>query len=197
MTAEDILGLVKLFNPDFYLVANATSEDEFCHAVSGAVRNCLQTLEDGRKLWTDADERQLSKYLSDLLTRGGLPTTAETFVNGHVDIVVSHFVRGRYRMLGECKIDRGPKHHCEGTAQLLGYCGGAEKQALSIGFCQMPDVTARMDDVRKHFKKADACHNVVETRDNKLPWSFIGVHRHPSGTTIEIVHISSNLHDAP
>jgi hypothetical protein len=196
ITAEDVLGLVKSFNPDFYRVAMASSEDEFCGAVARAVRNCLQTLEDGRKLWTEADERQLSKYLADLLTRGGLPTTAETFVNGHVDIVVNHFERGRYRMLGECKIDRGPKHHCDGTKQLMGYCGGSEKSALSIGFCHMPDVTARMRDVRAHFDETDECHSVVETRDNELPWSFIGVHRHPSGTTVEIVHISGNLHEA-
>src|SRR5271166_6264712 len=62
--------------------------------------------------------------------------------------------------------------------------------SIYVGFCQMPNVTARMRDVRKHFDAAEECHSVAETRDNDLPWSFIGVHRHPSGTTIEIVHIA-------
>ena len=109
--------------PDFDRVACADSEDEFCEAVGLAVRHCL---EDRRKLLEDAGEVALSTDLADLLTRGGLPTVAEANVNGHVDLVVNHLEVGRCRMLGECKIDKGPKNHRDGTNQVLGYCSGAE-----------------------------------------------------------------------
>ncbi len=152
-------------------------------------------LEDRRKLLVDADEMQLATDLSDLLTRGGLPTRAESYVNGHVDLVVTHFEHGRYRVLGECKMDRGPQHHCDGTAQLLGYCSGTEQRALCIGFCQRPNVLSRMADVRDHFEVAGSCHAVGETRSNSLPWSFVGVHAHSSGSSIEVLHIACNLYE--
>jgi hypothetical protein len=195
MTAEDVIALMKISLPDFYRVVCSTSEEEFCDAVVLAVRHCLGLLEDRRKLLAGAGEVQLATELSDLLTRGGLQATAESHVNGHVDLVVRHFEAGRYRMLGECKIDRGPKHHCDGTTQLLGYCGGSERRAMCICFCQKPNVKARLADVREHFEGASTCHFVSETRDNELPWSFVGVHRHASGTSIEILHISCNLHE--
>jgi hypothetical protein len=196
MSLEDYIGLVKTFMPDFHRVACAQDEADFCGAAELAVRHCLQKLEDRRKLLAKAGEVALSTDLADLLTRGGLPTKAEAHVNGHVDLVISHFETDRYRMLGECKIDRGPQHHCDGTNQLLGYCSGAEKRALSIGFCQKPDVQGRMKETRRHFDGDGACHAVEETRDHHLPWSFLGVHKHASGATVEVVHIACNLHDA-
>lgn len=98
-------------------------------------------------------------------------------------------------MLGECKLDRGPKYHCDGTAQILGYSSGAEKRALCIGFCQKPDVKGRMKEIRRHFTDADTCHSVEETRDHHLPGSFLGVHRQSSGESVEILHIACNLHE--
>lgn len=50
MTAEQYIGLVKAFMPDFDRVACAETEDEFCAAVELAVRHCLQKLEDRRKV---------------------------------------------------------------------------------------------------------------------------------------------------
>jgi hypothetical protein len=194
-TAEQYIELVKLYCPDFDRVACARTEEEFCEAVGVAVRHCLQKLEDRRKLLGDSNEVMLSTDLADLLTRGGLPTTAEPNVNGHVDLVVSHFEADRYRMLGECKLDRGPKYHCEGTTQVLGYCCGAEKRALCIGFCKKPNVKSRMQDTRRHFEQVADCHSVVETRDHDLPWSFLGTHRHTSGAAVEVLHIACNLHE--
>ena len=179
--AEQYIELVKLFMPDFHRVACAATEDEFCEAVGQAVRHSLQMLEDRRKALTGANEVALSTDLADLLTRGGLPTAAEAHANGHVDLVINHFEVGRYRMLGECKLDRGPQYHCEGTTQVLGYCCGSEKRALCIGFCEKPDVEGRMVDARLHFDNEAECHFVVETRDHDLPWSFLGAHRHSSG----------------
>jgi hypothetical protein len=115
MTAEEYIGLVKAYMPDFHRVACAETEEDFCEAVGDAVRRCLQRLEDRRKLLCQAGEVELSTQLADLLTQSGLPTTAEPHVNGHVDLVMQHFERGRYRMLGECKLDKGPKYHCAGT----------------------------------------------------------------------------------
>lgn len=195
MTAEQYIGLVKAFMPDFDRVACAETEDEFCAAVELAVRHCLQKLEDRRKLLAKAGEVELSTNLADLLTRGGLPTKAEPHINGHVDLEVTHFEADRFRILGECKLDRGPKYHCEGTTQVLGYCSGAEKRALCIGFCQKPDVNGRIRDTRRHFTDAGTCHSVEETRDHHLPFSFLGVHRHPAGTTVEVVHMACNLYE--
>ena len=195
MNAEQYISLVKTFMPDFHSVVCAQTEEEFCDAVEHAVRRCLQKLEDRRKLLTQAGEVELSTSLSDLLSQGGLPTTAEPYVNGHVDLVVSHFEAGKYKMLGECKLDRGPKYHCEGAAQVLGYCSGAEKRALCISFCKKPDVSGRMVETRQHFADPGDCHDVDETKDHHLPWSFIGVHHHASGETIQILHIACNLHE--
>lgn len=33
------------------------------------------------------------------------------------------------------------------------------------------------------------------TEDHHLPWSFLGVHRHSSGGTVEVLHIDCNLHE--
>ena len=195
MTAEDYIGLVKTFMPDFHRVACAQTEEAFCEAAALAVRHCLTKLEDRRKLLSKAGEVVLSTDLADLLTRGGLPTTAEPHVNGHVDLVVNHFEADRFRMLGECKLDRGPKYHCEGTTQLLGYCSGAEKRAFSIGFCQKPNVDGRVKETRQHFTDSGGCHDVEGTKDHHLPWSFVGVHRHSSGGTVEVLHIACNLHE--
>jgi hypothetical protein len=195
MTVEGYIGLLKLRLPDFDRTACATTEEEFCEAVGTAVRNCLQKLEDRRKLLAQAGEVELSTDLADLLTCAGLQTTAEAHVNGHVDLVINHIEAGRYRMLGECKLDRGPKHHCDGTAQVLGYCSGAEKRAICIGFCKQPNVQGRMKETRRHFEEDAACHAVAETRDHHLPWSFLGTHRHVSGATVEVLHISCNLHE--
>ena len=195
MTAEDYIGLVKTFMPDFHRVACADTEEAFCEAAGLAVRHCLQKLEDRRKLLTKAGEVELSTDFADLLSQGGVPTTAEPHVNGHVDLVISHFVAGRFRMLGECKLDRGPKYHCEGTTQVLGYCSGDEKRCLCIGFCKKPNVAGRMKDTQKHFDDPGRCHTVEETKDHHLPWSFLGVHRHSSGGTVEVLHIACNLHE--
>jgi len=195
MTAEQYISLVKTFMPDFHRALCAQTEDEFCEAVELAVRRCLQMLEDRRKLLSTVGEYELSTDLADLLTRGGLPTTAETHVNGHVDLVVRHFEAGSYRVLGECKLDRGPKHHCDGTTQVLGYCSGADKRALCISFCQKPDVLGRMRETRQHFADPGDCHAVDRTSDHPLPWSFLGVHHHSSGSTVEVLHIACNLHE--
>jgi len=194
MTAEEYIGLVKNHMPDFHRVACAETEEDFCGAVEVAVRHCLQKLEDRRKLLATAGEVALSTDLADLLTRGGLPTTAEPNVNGHVDLVVSHFEADRYRMLGECKLDRGPKYHCDGTKQVLGYCSGAERRALCIGFCNKPNVDGRIKRTRQHFAERGNCHDVELTRDHNLPWSFLGIHRHSSGSLVEVLHMACNLH---
>jgi len=193
MDAEQYIALVKTHMPDFDRVACAETEEDFCAAVGDAVRHCLQKLEDRRKLLCHAGEIELSTQLADLLTQSGLPATAESHVNGHVDLVVEHFERGRYRMLGECKLDRGPKNHYDGTSQVLGYCGGHEKRALCIGFCKKPDVHNRTTAIRQHFEQSSSCHEVQKTEDHHLPFSFIGFHQHASGTTIEVLHISCNL----
>ncbi len=193
MTAERYIELVKTFMPDFHRIACAQTEDEFCEAATLAVRHCLQKLEDRRKLLTKASELELSTNLADLLTRGGLPTKAEPHANGHVDLLITHFEEGRYRMLGECKFDHGPKTYCKATAQLLTYCSGAEQRALCIGFCRDPDILGRMNVTRQHFVDPDVCHNVEVTKGHPLPWSFLGIHRHPSGRAIEVLYIGCNL----
>lgn len=193
---EHYISLVKSHMPDFHRVACAQTESEFCEAVGLAVRHCLQMLEDRRKLLSNAGEKELSTDLADLLTRGGLPTKAEPHVNGHVDLVVQHFEAGKYRMLGECKLDKGPKHHCQGATQVLGYCSGAEQRALCISFCKMAGVNARMATTREHFANPGECHDVEGTREHHLKWSFVGVHRHSCGTTVEILHIACNLYDS-
>jgi hypothetical protein len=192
-TAERYIELVKTFMPDFHRVACAQTEEEFCEAATVAVRHCLQKLEDRRKLLMKSNELELSTSLADLLTRGGLPTTAESYAAGHVDLIIAHFEVGRYRMLGECKLDRGPSSFCKGTAQVLGYCSGSEQRVLCIGFCREPDIQGRMKQTRQHFIDPGNCHDVEVTKDHDALWSFLGIHRHTSGRTIEVVHIGCNL----
>jgi hypothetical protein len=195
MTSEEYIALVKRAMPHFHRVACAETEEEFCEAVGMALRHCLQKLEDRRKLLADAGEFALSTDLADLLSCGGLPTKAEPYVNGHVDLVISDFEAGRYRMLGECKLHSGPKYHCDGTRQVLGYCSGAEKRTICLDFCKHPDIQGRMTMIRQHMEKASPCHSLERTVNHDLPWSFIGMHRHSSGTTVEVLHIGCNLHD--
>lgn len=193
--AEEYIALVKTFMPDFHRIACAASEEEFCEAASLAVRNCLQKLEGRRKLLANAGEVELSTDLADLLTQGGVPTTAESHINGHVDLVMEHFEKGRYRMLGECKLDDGPQYHCDGTKQLLGYCSGVEKRTLCLDFCKKEKIAERMKKKRQHFEQDSDCHSVKSLEDNHIPWSFLGKHQHSSGEDIEVLHIACNLYN--
>src|SRR3972149_2581822 len=116
----DLFNVLKQWNPDFVSMFLAQNEGEFSEAVEKAVERAIRLIESGAKKYTVLDELGLSTMLANLLTQAGLPTEAEGYHNGHVDVRIHHFERGRFQYLGECKLHDGFKHHCAGGAQALG-----------------------------------------------------------------------------
>ena len=118
-----LYSIVKQHNPDVLAMWLARTDDQFLEAAERAVERAIKLIEGGAKKYTVLDELGLSTMLANLLTQAGLPTEAEGYHNGHVDVRIHHFDRGRFQYLGECKLHDGFKHHCDGCAQVLGQYG--------------------------------------------------------------------------
>src|SRR5690349_10986478 len=105
-TLAYLVGLLEAHNPELVALLTANTEEAFCSAVEQALDRAVRTIEGGGKLYgkLKPDERVLSHLLTSLMAHSGFNATAETYNNGHVDVVVEHLLRGRWRYLGECKI---------------------------------------------------------------------------------------------
>ncbi len=194
---ERLLDVVRNHAPNLLEMVQVETSGEFADAAEAAVHRCLLKLEDRRKLLVKADETLLSTQLADMLTLAGVPTKQDPFSNGHVDLLITHLGTDRFRMLGECKIDRGPKYHCDGTSQLLGYCNTSDERALFISFSREANLLERLEDTREHFDAPEKCHTVSSTDDHRLAFGFIGVHTHAHGRPVTVFHLGCNLHVEP
>ena len=81
-----LYSIVKQHNPDVLAMWLARTDDQFLEAAERAVERAIKLIEGGAKKYTVLDELGLSTMLANLLTQAGLPTEAEGYHNGHVDV---------------------------------------------------------------------------------------------------------------
>ena len=132
--------------------------------------------------------------LADLLTQAGLPTEAEGYHNGHVDVRIHYFERGRFQYLGECKIHDGFRHHCDGCAQVLGYCSGRDKRALCLDFFKVAEMFRKLGALRERMDQERPHGQVKAALDHFIRGAFVTEHGHSSGARVQILHLGCNLH---
>jgi len=190
-----LYSIVKQHNPDVLAMWSASTDDQFLEAAERAVERAIKLIEGGAKKYTVLDELGLSTMLANLLTQAGLPAEAEGYHNGHVDVRIHHFERGRFQYLGECKIHDGFKHHCDGCAQVLGYCGGRDKRVLCLDFFKMAEMFLKLDALRKRMDQERPHQQIKTALDHFIRGAFVTEHSHSSGARVQILHVGCNLGD--
>jgi hypothetical protein len=189
-----LYSIVKQHNPDVLAMWSASTDDQFLEAAERAVERAIRLIEGGAKKYVVLDELGLSTMLANLLTQAGLPTEAEGYHNGHVDVRIHHFERGRFQYLGECKIHDGFRHHCDGCAQVLGYCSGRDKRVLCMDFFKAAQMFRKLDELRELMDRERPLRQIASALDHFIRGAFVTEHGHSSGALVQILHLGCNLH---
>jgi hypothetical protein len=167
----------------------------FYSAVEDAVHLALTQIEAGARLYQPLQERALSLLLAQFLTSSSLPANAETYHNGHVDVIVQHPAALPFAMLGECKIYGGFEHHCEGCEQLLTrYSNGRSRRTFCLDFFRKPEMYEKLQKLREQFENERPLDQVGVPTDHKIKGAFLTAHRHFTATIIEVLHLGCNLY---
>ena len=189
-----LVNVVKQQNPELLAMVLAQTESDFFDAAEKAVERAVKLIEAGAKRYGDLDELGLSLMLANLPTQAGLLTEAEGYHNGHVDLRIHHFERGRFQYLGECKIHDGFKHHCDGCDQVLGYCSGRDGRVLCLDFFKVAAMFQKLDELRARMNAEKPLQQVARSLDHFIRGAFITEHKHSSGARVQILHLGCNLH---
>jgi hypothetical protein len=193
-TLADVIHLLRDRNPDLLSMFQANSVDQFVEAVEKAIERAVKLIESGAKKYAVLDELGLSKMLADLLTQAGLTTEAEGYHNGHVDVRVHHYVRGKFQYMGECKIHDGFKHHCDGCEQVLGYCSGRDSRVLCLDFFKVAEMFRKLDELRARMDREKPLKQIASALNHFIRGAFVTEHHHHSGARVEVLHLGCNLH---
>ena len=193
-TLADVVRVLRDRNPDLLSLLEADSEDQFLEATEKAIERAMKLIESGAKKYGVLDELGLSKMLADLLTQAGLPTEAEGYHNGHVDVRVHHFERGRSQYLSGCKIHDGFKHDCDGCKQVLGYCSGRNKRVLCLDFFKVAGLFRKLDEIRARMDEERPLRQLAQALDHFIRGAFVTEHEHASGARVQVLHLGCNLH---
>lgn len=189
-----LFGKLEAHNPELLALLTAESKGDFLAAVEQALERAVGTIQSGAKQYGHMDERGLSLLLADLMNHSGLSATAERYNNGHVDIVVEHLLRGRWRYLGECKIHRNYQYHLAGCEQVLGYCGGHEQRVFCLDFFRIVEMYERFKQLREQFDEKLPLRQTKPSADYSAPrGSFLTAHAHPSGAEVEVLHVGCGV----
>jgi hypothetical protein len=193
-TLQYLFGLLEAHNPELLTLLTAENEADFLSAVEQSLCRAVNTIQSGAKQYGDMEERGLSLLLADLMNHSGLSATAERYNNGHVDIVVEHLLRGRWKYLGECKIHRGYQYHVEGCKQVLGYCGGDESRVFCLDFFRVAEIYESLKQLREQFDEQLPLKQTKLSADHATTHgSFLTAHAHVPGKEIEILHVGCNI----
>jgi hypothetical protein len=194
---DTYLRLLKRNCPAAIRIFFARTESEFMEAVELALQNAIQHMEAGAIYNCKRDECSLTHELVGCLGGGGVHVHNEAHSNGHVDVTVIHPQRTVWRVLGECKIYRGPVHHVEGCHQLLGrYLTGRMPHAFCLDFVQVPAIRDKMQAIRDHMDENRPLRQSGPSRDHMIHWAFTTYHVHSSGEHVCIVHLGCNVYYA-
>jgi hypothetical protein len=189
-----VLSVLKEWNPDLLAMFRARTEDEFLEAAERAVERAIKLIEGGAKKYAVLDELGLSTMLANLLTQAGLPTEAEGYHNGHVDVRIHHFDRGRFQYLGECKIHDGFRHHCNGCAQVLGYGSGRDKRVLCMDFFKVAEMYRKLNELREWMDRERPLRQISSALGHFIRGAFVTEHEHSSGARVQVLHLGCSVH---
>lgn len=185
---------IQSVNPAAMRLWIAEDETAFNSAVEDAIEHAILQIESGARLYGGFGELQLSHLLSQLLSAASVPTVAEGYNNGHVDVTVRHPAGKPFVMLGECKIYGGFKRHCDGCQQLLlRYSSGRSARTFCLDFVQMPEMYDKLKKLREEFDAQRPLDQVDSARGHSIKGGFLTAHRHFTAAIVEVLHIGCNL----
>ena len=198
MNLDTYLNLLQRNSPAGLHVFFARSPDEFADALETAIESAVQHMEAGASFNYNRDERALTHELVGCLGGGGVHVQNEGHSSGHVDVTVAHPNQTGWRVLGECKIYRGPAHHVEGCGQLLlRYATGRLPRTFCLDFVQLGDIHGKIQRIRDHMDHDLPLEQQGVARDHRMRWAFTTDHRHGSGENVSILHVGCNVYHDP
>lgn len=194
-SAASYFEFLRATNPPALRIWMASDESTFCKAVEEAIETNIRKIEAGARRYCTLCEIGLSQLMTDLLSCGGVPAVSEGNHNGHVDILISHPSDKLAKLLCECKKYNGYEVHCDGCNQLLKrYHSGRASRAYCIEFFPTRDMYGKLTKLRRDFDNKTPHEQEEPGRDHWIKGSFVTVHLHFTGTTVEIVHIGCNVY---
>jgi hypothetical protein len=192
--ADAYFDYIRATNPPAFQVWLAANESEFQTAVEGALELYVSRLEAGARFYQQLGEIALSFTLSNLFCVGGVPTTSETYHNGHVDIVITHPTLTKLLMLGECKIYGGYGVHLQGCTQLLKrYMSGRAMRGFCLDFFKTPGMYEKLAGLRSGFDTQKPLEQMGVAKAHTIKGAFLTVHVHFTGSQTEILHVGCNV----
>lgn len=193
-SVRDYFKFLEAKNPPILRIWVAANESDYMDAVEDAIEQGIRQIEEGARRYGSLDEIGLSLLLSQLLTAGGVQALAEGYHNGHVDIILSD-PTGRFgKMLGECKIYRGPRYHCDGCGQLLNrYHSGRTRRGMCLDFFLTDGMYAKLGELRKHVDHELPHRQQRASADHKIKGGFVTPHMHFTETEVEVLHCGCNV----
>lgn len=185
--AERYPQLALLFDP-------SGSVEEHDQAIERLIEEAVRWLEDNANDLTGASENLLSTTLAGKISMPGLRAVRERNVNGHVDITIEieHSYPHR-RWLAEAKLWNGPKYHVDGMKQLMGYMNGRDRSGYIFDYVQEKNIDGKWRGLKQALNVDMPLDQLRKVRDTAGRWTFETHHKHPSGTTIRLVHYGVNL----
>ncbi|XXT25074.1 hypothetical protein WME94_26425 [Sorangium sp. So ce429] len=197
-TAQAFIAYIENANPYTSQIFKSSTEEEFCEAVDGAISHAIAELEEGARLMSNADERQLTFLLTKVLRSASIPATPEEYVNGHVDVTIRHPRAHPVKALGECKIYRGYEHHVDGCSQLIvRYVRAHAARVFCLEFFKQPRMVEKMNRLRIDFDARKPLDQVGESAaHDHCNGAFVTHHVHSSAAVIEVLHLCCDMHHA-
>jgi len=175
----------------------AATDEQFEKAFTDVLQWAVMHLERNKKNFQKLDEEGLSAVLAGALgIPGWLAVHQEANSNGHVDLTIEAVgcIPSRVK-LGEAKIYSGPAYHVKGLQQLLQrYTTGREGRGLMIAYVKKKDIKGLIEKLRTHLNTELPLAQQGPCQDDALRWSFVSVHSHSSGESVQVGHIGCNLY---
>lgn len=180
-------------NPNFWTDLQAQTEEEFIDAAESTIERAIRKIEEGAKQYSSLKEPGLSKLLADFLSMAGYQATAESSINGHVDVVIEHSFGRPWKYLGECKMHRGFKYHVDGCKQLLGYCTGRELRAFCLDFFSVAGMYKKLAELRQQMDAERPLLQTEKSTNHRIKGAFLTSHTHDGGSAVELLHLGCSV----
>lgn len=137
--------------------------------------------------------------LTDLISQSEVPCEKERYYNGHVDVTIYHPRSLPYQYLGECKIYKGFKRHCDGCDQLLNrYSSGRDMRGFLLEFFTRRGMYQLIGKLKDQFDRSFPLRMTGTSQDHtQIKGAFISMHSHFTEAQVEVLHIGCNLFHPP
>jgi hypothetical protein len=195
-TVFELFEIIQGKAPEYIKLLTAKTEEEFDDALDAFVERASMHLEANSKNFSPLDEVGLSGVFAASIEMPGLKVVQEGHSNGHVDLTISadHCHPAR-KKLCEAKIYGGPSYHISGLSQLLTrYTTGREGRGIVLSYVKQKNISGLVTGLKEKMNKELPCEQQGPTVDHKMKWSFLSSHAHSCGDTLQVCHVSCNLH---